>query len=220
MSTPSLRAYEPKAQPEPFCGYDKRVEAYGKPPTGYRWLKVGEKMPAESIYANHHEKKWIRGSCIGHVADSNYAFAAPITPELIPADPSAAVALEVVNRTTRKVEFKIARQEGVPRREDFIARDGLRIVSIYNPAVDFTRHSPKGTLFLRGNGPEHDHKIVSCTPKRFERIVAALAEYNASLAPKSPVGDYIAELKAEIASLKAKVAEQEKSLAKIKEIVA
>ena len=226
MTTPTLPAYEAKTRPTPNCGYDKRVEAYGKPPTGYRWLKVGEKMPAESIYANYYDKKWLKTSFNETVQDSHYAFAAPVTPELIPADPSAAVALEVVGRNSTAVRFKIARQTyGGPNFETvFEASNGISINSYYYPEAPTDRSGAVRKFYLRGTKKHRDNDILSCTPAQFKRIVAALAEYNASLTPKAETkivpSPTVAELQSEIAALKAKVTEQEKSLAKIKAIVA
>lgn len=218
MTTTALPAYEPKAQPESCCGYDKRVKAYGDPPTGYRWLKVGEKMPAESIYACYHDKKWIKMGYVDDVKDSHYAFAAPITPELIPADPSAAVALEVVGRNSKAVRFKIARQAAEIKKtgELFTAKNKLVIVRHYYPEFRTDFAFSKGRLYLRGSETGKDDDILSCTPAQFKRIVAALTEYNASLTPKAETkivpSPTVAELQSEIATLNAKVATLEKKI--------
>lgn len=234
MPTPTeLPAYTPAKSLHKLHGRDQLAKAYGKPPEGYRFLKIGETIPVGSIHAENFGKgKWgFVTSAVGVKVNSGHLLiAAPITPELIPSDPSAAVALEVVGRNSKVVRFKIARQAAEIKKtgELFTAKNGLVIARCYYPEFRADFDFSKGRLYLRGNETGRDNDILSCTPAQFKRIVAALAKYNASLTPKvevpraappkSPVEDFIAELKVEIASLKAKVAEQAKALAKINKL--
>lgn len=187
-TTTTLPAYTPAKSLHRLHGRDQLAKAYGKPPEGYRFLKIGETIPVGSIHAENFGKgKWgFVTLATGHKVNSGHLLiAAPITPELIPDDPSAAVALEVVGRNSKVVRFKIARQSDVVKYgELFKASNKLQIESVHNPQILFSRGHPHGKFYLRGVGKRNDGIVLSCTPKRFERIVAALAEYNASLAPK------------------------------------
>lgn len=181
----TLPAYTP-ANPhrDHIVGYANRIENYGKPPAGYRWLKVGDKVPEGSIFANYHNKEWRKMRSADIVADHHYAFAAPIAPELIPSDPSAKLVLEVVKRTTRKVDFKIASQtySGPIHKPIFQASNGIEIKSYYHPQILDSEvvHS----LYIRGTEKNRDNDVLSCLPSQFKRIVAAVAEYNGLATPK------------------------------------
>lgn len=226
MTTPTLPDYNPARPSREIYDYNQRVEAYGPPPVGYQWLRVGEKIPPNSFILSNASKRWCRAAPNFRVASENSPVCCPCeSATIIPADPSAAVALEVVGRNSKAVRFKIARQSpAVKFRFEFTASNGMLVASLYYPEVLFSTFYPKGKLYLRGTHSSKDHSVLSCTPAQFKRTVAALAEYNASLTPKAETkivpSPTVAELQSEIAALEKENKSLRETLAKINKLSA
>lgn len=83
-----MPVYRPVRHTESSSTYQQRVDNYGPPPKGYRWLKVGERAPVGSIKSDYYAKRWFRADCGvsgGEVCESFFAVAAPVAVK--PADP-------------------------------------------------------------------------------------------------------------------------------------
>lgn len=176
--------------------YEGNIRCYGKPPKGYRWLKVGDPVSEKTLMVSWgsfipYNKDWAvprdkvalnEWPAIEPIAKP--AKAKPVKAKPVKAKPETvgdlrrdALVLEVVERTKTDVTFRIIKQRY--RDVDFRAEDGLRLETMNYPAVY------SNALYLRGTDGKSNRDLLSCDTKKFERITAAVNEYNESVRPKS-----------------------------------
>lgn len=154
-------------------------------PKGWRLVNLGEKYQNGDFWLDYESwepaSDWMMGQDI-NICTVNPVIR-PVLPELIPPTPNAKVVLEVVKRTTWAVKFKIASQSpDLPQDELlFTASNGIKIKSYSLPEVDLTRN---WSLYIRGTNRDEDNTILSCTPNQFNKVVAAVNEFN-GIAPKT-----------------------------------
>lgn len=84
----SLPEYKPRRpiSTSTTQSYDAAVKAYGPAPTGYRWLKLGEEIQKDDIYANYMEWR-TASSCGDGVSNYSYPYARKAIATELPASP-------------------------------------------------------------------------------------------------------------------------------------
>jgi len=70
---------------------------------------------------------------------------------------------------------------GEPRGHYYVASNGIILGSKTCPEL-----AASGAVYLRGSNRAEDDHVLETTAERFERIVAAVKEYNAAMAAKCP----------------------------------
>lgn len=204
----------PKHSPERSLthddSYEGNIRCYGNPPKGYRWLNIGDPVSKDTLMVSWgsfipYNKDW-EHMPRREVAANEWPAIEPITkparvilgsnsfcvrgkdPEPIAKTPKAkpvtvgdrhrdALVLEEVSRSKTNVRFKIVKQRY--RKVCFDATSGISLCAASYPAI-YER-----TFYLRAGLKHRDRDILSCPTEKFDRIAAAVREYNDSVRPKS-----------------------------------
>lgn len=184
-----------------------QVKQYGKPPKGYRWVRIGEKIPDGSIHGLSKSWDFVTGAVGVPLNEGHLIIAAPLLGDV--GSEADFLRLRVLSRTSKKVEFVIDSQKlrGFPL---FVAENGVHIQSLDNPEVwirNWDTEHPL-TFFTRGTNKSKDDDTLTVTPAQFELIRAAVAELNEArrdtpkVAAKVNLAARVKELEAENAELK------------------
>ena len=166
--------------------YEGNIRCYGKPPKGYRWLKVGDPVSEKTLMVswssfvpyNEGRDTYPRD----RVEPNEWPAIEPIEkpvkakPETVGDLRRDALVLEVVKRTATNVTFRIIKQ--CSRYIEFRSVSSFSLYTVNFPEV-YTN-----SLYLRGNDRKQDKKKMVCTVGEFDRIAAAVREYNESMRQK------------------------------------
>lgn len=166
--------------------YDQNVRCYGNPPKGYRWLKVGDPVSEKTLMVSWgsfipYNKDWGRHPR-DKVALNEWPAIEPIAkpvkakPETVGDLRRDALVLEVVKRTATNVTFWIAKQRDADI--EFRSASNFCLYTGGYPAL-YT-----DCIYLRGACGEYNEDRLTCSVKKFDRIAAAVREYNESVRPK------------------------------------
>lgn len=155
----------------------------GPAPKGWKYLKVGDVAPPESIVLTNDG--WEGPDfCTGEVIRPNgWLRAVPVETEYVETEYVGSetdfLRLRVLRRDSKKVEFVIDSQRGRGF-DTFKASNGVEVDSMSYPEVCVGRILE---LFVRGSNKDKDSDKLTATASQFGKISVAVHEFNAAKSP-------------------------------------
>lgn len=172
----------------------------GPAPRGWKYLKVGDRAPKDSIVLTYDGWRGPDFATGEVIRESSWLRAVPVETEYVGSETDF-LRLRILTRNSKKVEFAIDSQRGRGF-DTFKASNGVEIDSMCYPEV-----CDRGILelFVRGSNRDKDNDKLTATVSQFRKISVAVHEFNAfkRQPAKVDLSARVKELEKEVADLKA-----------------